>query len=126
MTEAGPPAVLIVEDDEAYRYALRRSLELAGCAVIAVGSYEEALAVLESERRIDLMVTDVILPQVHGFFLARLAVVRRPNLNIMYMSARRDLPPNELHFALGRFVPKPEDMDILVAEIKAELAKPKG
>jgi DNA-binding response OmpR family regulator len=124
MTEAGPPAVLIVEDDEPYRYALARSLERAGCAVIQAATYAEALAVLEGEHRIDLMVTDVILPQVHGFFLARLAVVRRPDLSVMYMSARRDLPANELHFALGRFLPKPGDMAELVAEIKAELAKP--
>jgi DNA-binding NtrC family response regulator len=117
--------VLLVEDDEPYRYAVGKALEEAGCEVVAVGDYNAALAVLETDRKVDLMVTDIVLPQVHGFFLARLAVVRRPSLPVMYMSAFDNLPRHEVEFGYGRFIQKPEDIDALVAEVKAELAKPR-
>jgi DNA-binding NtrC family response regulator len=115
--------VLLVEDDESYRYALGKALEEAGCEVVQVGDYNAALGILESDRAIDLMVTDVVLPQVHGFFLARLAVVRRPQLSVMYMSAFENLPRHEMEFGFGRFVHKPEDMSQLVAAVMAELER---
>jgi two-component system cell cycle sensor histidine kinase/response regulator CckA len=115
--------VLLVEDDESYRYALGKALEGAGCEVVEVGDYSAALGILESDRTIDLMVTDVVLPQVHGFFLARLAVVRRPHLSIMYMSAFDNLPRHEMDFGFGRFLRKPDDMSELVAAVKAELER---
>jgi DNA-binding NtrC family response regulator len=115
--------VLLVEDDEAYRYALGKALEESGCEVVAVGDYNTALTILETDRKIDLMVTDVILPQVHGFFLARLAVVRRPDLSVMYMSAFGNLPRHEVDFGFGRFVRKPDDIAALVGEVRAELTR---
>src|SRR5689334_12246613 len=115
--------VLLVEDDEAYRYALGKGLEEQGCEVIGVGTYDAALAILEGERAVDLMVTDIVLPQVHGFFLARLAVVRRPGLPVLYISAVPDLPRHEVEFGLGRLVHKPDDIGELVAEIVAELGR---
>jgi CheY-like chemotaxis protein len=115
--------VLLVEDDEAYRYAFGKALEEAGCAVVAVGDYSAALAVLETDRPVDLMVTDIVLPQVHGFFLARLAAVRRPSLPVMYMSAFDNLPRHEVEFGFGRFVRKPDDLAALVVEVKAELGR---
>jgi len=91
--------------------------------VIGVGTYDAALAILEGERAVDLLVTDVVLPQVHGFFLARLAAVRRPGLPVLYISAVPDLPRHEVEFGLGRVVRKPDDIRELVAEIFAELSQ---
>jgi DNA-binding NtrC family response regulator len=113
--------ILLVDDDQSYRYALGKALEQVGCEVVQVGDYNAALGILESDRPIDLMVTDIVLPQVHGFFLARLAVVRRPNLSVMYMSAFDNLPRHEMEFGFGRFVRKPDDMSELVAAIQTEL-----
>ena len=45
-----------------------------------------ALEILDSDRRLDLMITDVMMPGLNGFNLARLARSRRPSLKILYLS----------------------------------------
>jgi CheY-like chemotaxis protein len=79
------PVVLLVEDDEPVRELLARLLADRGLEVLAVGSGEEALDV-ERVRRIDLMLSDVMLPGLNGFELARLVRQRTPHMHILFMS----------------------------------------
>jgi two-component system cell cycle sensor histidine kinase/response regulator CckA len=74
--------VLLVDDDEAFRYATTKILENAGFSVSAASDYREAHVVLEGDSPVDLLVTDVIFPgQIHGFALARMARMRRLGLS---------------------------------------------
>ncbi len=79
------PVVLLVEDDEPIRELLARLLADRGLEVLAVGSGEEALDV-ERVRRIDLMLSDVMLPGQNGFEVARLIRQRSPHIRILFMS----------------------------------------
>ena len=81
------PAVLVVDDDDGFREAIRAWLEAAGYAAIAVASYGPALVVLESGARIDLLITDIVMPgRLDGIALARMAKLRRPALRIIYVT----------------------------------------
>ena len=64
------PMVLIVDDDPGLRSLVRASLELEGYSVREAGSAEEGLAVLE-EKLPDLILLDVMMPQVDGWEMLR-------------------------------------------------------
>ncbi len=71
---ADPPAqaleILLVEDDHAVRNVNARALSQAGHTVAAAASAHEALALIESGRHFDVVVTDVAMPEISGFELA--------------------------------------------------------
>lgn len=75
--------VLLVEDEALVRHALRISLETLGYRVRAVGSGHEALALLEADRGIALMITDIAMPGMNGRDLADAARLLRPGLPVL-------------------------------------------
>ena len=84
---AGSETVLIVEDNGAVREVAVRSLARAGYDVHVAGDAEEALVTFEAhDGRVDLMVTDVILPGLNGRELARRVEVRWPHVRTLFMS----------------------------------------
>ena len=85
---AGHETVLVVEDETAVRGLVRRALESQGYTVLAVGSGDEALTLLEeADALVDLLLTDVVLPgSLQGNELASAARVFRPRLPVLYMS----------------------------------------
>jgi PAS domain S-box-containing protein len=79
--------VLVVEDDPEVRALMLRILTSLGYAVREASSARAALEVLESEARVDLLLTDVVLPTgTSGRELAEAAAQRRPNLPVLYVS----------------------------------------
>ncbi len=68
LTALAPLAVVLVDDDEATRRALRRALSLPGVAVAEFPSAEDTLAYLTT-RTIDVLITDYDLPGVNGVTL---------------------------------------------------------
>jgi signal transduction histidine kinase/CheY-like chemotaxis protein len=84
-----PPAVpqetvLVVEDNPDVRRYARSVLAELGYEVIEAGAAAEALRVLESARRVDLLFTDVILPDTDGRELSNQALKIRPNLPVLF------------------------------------------
>ena len=79
--------ILLCEDDEGVRQVTARSLSVAGHDVTAVGSAEAALQCLEGDgARVDLLITDVILPDMNGVQMARQAMELRPELPVLLIS----------------------------------------
>jgi CheY-like chemotaxis protein len=75
------PAVLLVDDEPAIREVLSRFVEMAGLRAIAVAAPQGALALLESERQIALVLSDVRMPTAQdGIEFIRTARRRWPNL----------------------------------------------
>jgi CheY-like chemotaxis protein len=109
--------ILLVDDDDGYRYAAQRALEGAGFAVVAARGFNEALEVLDGLEPIDLLVIDIVM-KVNGFALARMARYRRPKLKTLYITAF-DVPADE---AAGKLIRKPAVMDELVREVHAAIA----
>ncbi|MEX1198917.1 MAG: ATP-binding protein [Pseudohongiellaceae bacterium] len=83
----GDDDVLLVEDDALVRQFTHDQLSALGYRVRAAADGLEAKAILESDERIDLLLTDVIMPGgISGHELAQLAVQLRPGLKVLYMS----------------------------------------
>jgi CheY-like chemotaxis protein len=113
--------ILLVDDDDPSRYAASKALVRAGYTVTEAKDYVEALAIIQSDARLDVLVTDVVMPDsVHGFALARMARMRRPEVKILYMTAY-DIPTVE---AVGKVLRKPLSDDVLVGEVRALLNQP--
>jgi len=77
--------VLLVEDEPSAREGLTAMLNMIGCQVAAVGSGEEALARPAGEAY-DLLLTDLLLPGMHGGELIRKARARWPGIRVLVMS----------------------------------------
>ena len=122
MSDEAADLVLLVEDNDIDRDIFGRALQRAGYRVATASGYEAAAAILDGSAEIALMVTDVRLPAVHGFTLARIATVRRPHMKIIYFTGLTELPLHETGIALGKVVHKTEDPDVLVREVRATLA----
>ncbi|OFW47159.1 MAG: hypothetical protein A3J29_02140 [Acidobacteria bacterium RIFCSPLOWO2_12_FULL_67_14b] len=97
--------ILVVEDEPCVRELATEILQLAGYTVLAAGCGSEALAVLERHARIDLMLTDVVMPGMNGAELAARTAAVHPEIQILYMSGytdhevlRDDVRDNVAHF----------------------------
>jgi DNA-binding NtrC family response regulator len=113
--------ILLVEDDLAFGEAGKKILRDAGFEVCHAEDFRLALEVLEGSQPIDLLLTDIVMPQrVNGLALARMARMRRPGLKVIYMTGY-DLPGAEKE-ALGVVLRKPIDNDVLIAEVERALA----
>ena len=88
------PAILLVDDDEELRTHLGDFLKSAGFEVFGAADHQEALRIIESGQRLDLLMTDLVLPNgISGFATARMAQIRRPDLSVLYMTGY-DIPAN--------------------------------
>ena len=107
--EYGPMAarILVVDDDEAFCYAVGNMLRDAGYEVVEAHDFRDALPILEDGNSLSLMLTDIVLPGVNGFALARVARMRHFKLNIVYVSAY-DVPTIEAIGPILRKLVEPE------------------
>jgi signal transduction histidine kinase/CheY-like chemotaxis protein len=114
--------VLLVEDDETVRRVAKRSLERSGYRVLAVGDGEDALRMAAATPRIDVLVTDVVMPGMSGPRLADHLRAARPGLPVLYMSGfSRDLPES-LQPPQGSLLYKPFTPERLAARVAETLA----
>ena len=73
--------ILVVEDDSTWREALGQVLQREGYDVLLTGDFREALEILDSDERIDLMLADIVMPdRVNGIALSRMAKLCRRDL----------------------------------------------
>ena len=83
---ASGETILLVEDEEAVRMVLERSLSRQGYRVVEAANGREALDVLAGGEAVDLMITDVVMPEVGGFELVSRVAREHPDLKVMFMS----------------------------------------
>jgi len=119
---ANHEVVLVVEDDEAIRRLLASTLETAGFSVLTAPNGEEACAVfLAAPQRVDLLLTDMVMPKMSGPELARRLLAVRTDLPVVFMSGYpSDL--GEEPGALGaRFLPKPFSQQAVLELVRSAL-----
>ena len=81
------PTVLVVDDDESIRKLLLRVLTGAGYQVLEASNGAQALIVSrEHQDRIDLLVTDVVMPEMDGFVLGEILEALRPATPVLYVT----------------------------------------
>jgi two-component system, cell cycle sensor histidine kinase and response regulator CckA len=117
----GSETILLVEDEDAVRGLTRRCLETSGYTVLQAASAEEALQIAAGfEGRLDLLLTDVIMPGVSGPELSRLLLERRPGTRVLYVSGYTDAAMAS-HVALdggASFLPKPFTPETLARKVR--------
>ena len=77
--------ILLAEDDDSMRLYLTRALERVGYEVVAVDRGTAALPLLERER-FDLLLTDIVMPELDGIELAQRASAIAPDLRVMFIT----------------------------------------
>lgn len=120
--------ILLVEDEPGIRALVRKILRREKYNVLEAGSAEEGLALAASAPgRIDLLVTDVMLPAASGRELAEQICETRQDTKVLYISGYTDddavrtgaVPPG------SRFLQKPFTLGALVSAVKESLTAPK-
>jgi len=121
----GQGTILLVEDEEGLRSLNARGLRSRGYSVIEASNGVEALEALEErEGAVDLVVSDVVMPEMDGPTLLKAMRERNPDLKIIFVSGyaedafEKSLPENQ-QFA---FLPKPFALSALVAKVKETMA----
>ncbi|HUZ80758.1 MAG TPA: response regulator [Gaiellaceae bacterium] len=107
--------VLVVDDQEVVRDVIRLTLEGAGYTVIAAASPSHAIELACPDAHIDLLVTDVVMPEMDAFELAGHITAKLPGVRILYTSGYTDASPE------GPFIQKPFTPAQLVAKVDAVL-----
>ena len=88
---AGNETILVVEDEEAVRGVAKRILREAGYAVLTAASPDDALLACKAHPgKIDLLLTDVVMPQMSGRVLAERLALERPGIKVVNMSGYTD------------------------------------
>jgi hypothetical protein len=116
--------ILLVEDDDAVRRLAAIHLEAEGYRVIPAGDGEEALRICRSrEERIDLLLSDVVMPGPSGSELATSLAKVRPGLRILLVSGymETEVPERTPGGTAVRFLRKPYGRAELLDEVRAAL-----
>jgi two-component system, cell cycle sensor histidine kinase and response regulator CckA len=81
---------MLVEDDEAVRNLVRTMLETKGYNVLAAAGADEAERLCGQIGGVDLLLTDVVMPEVNGRVLAERLAALSPSMRILFMSGYSD------------------------------------
>ena len=85
-----PLSVLVVDDEDLVRKFVERVLREAGYATATAADGPEALAVASTLETFDILVTDVMMPQMTGDELARRLRIASPSLKVLYLTGFSD------------------------------------
>jgi CheY-like chemotaxis protein len=114
------PTILVVDDTAVELTSVL--LENAGYVVVRRGNGRDALAVLRDGDDIDLLLTEITMPEMDGFELARQARVSRPTLPVVYTTGYSEVLTKETGEVFGPILRKPYHRDDLLRQIEALLA----
>ena len=112
--------VLVVEDDPAVRLLVLEVLAELGHAAIEAADAHAAIPLLDSSRRIDLLVSDVGLPGMNGRQLAEIARQTRPGLRVLFMTGYAENATIRSGFLADgmQMIIKPFALDAMAARIR--------
>lgn len=121
----GKGTILLVEDEDAVRMFASRALTNKGYRVLQAASGEDGLAIVRGEEgKIDLLISDVVMPNMDGPTLVAKATALRPDMQIIFISGyaedvfRKNIGKTGQDF---RFLPKPFSLKQLAESVKEVL-----
>ncbi len=118
----GSETILVVEDEEVLRNLIRRILEVHGYTVLSATSGAAALQELEDNAAIDLVLSDVVMPELGGFALAGRMTAAGRKTPILLMSGYPDVAESERATdAEYPILAKPFTSDVLVRAVRDAL-----
>jgi two-component system OmpR family response regulator len=118
------PQVLVVDDEPNIRELVQVALKFHGCSVSTAGSGREALRQAEAGRP-DLIVLDVMLPDLDGFEVCRRLRAAGNEVPVIFLTARDTSSDTVTGLAIGGddYVTKPFSVEALVARVRAVLRR---
>jgi two-component system OmpR family response regulator len=125
MTEDGfIPKVLVVDDEPNIRELVQVALKFHGCAVTSGATGADALRRAEADRP-DLIVLDVMLPDIDGFEVCRRLRAAGNEVPVIFLTAKDTTSDTVTGLALGGddYVTKPFSVESLVARVRAVLRR---
>jgi len=115
----GRATILVADDEAALRHALVDILRTSGYEVLEAQSATKALEIAEQHSgRLDILLTDIVMPGLRGTELARRVTKIHPSIQVVYMSgyaegfSQTELPPNSV------FLQKPFRFATLLEQLK--------
>jgi CheY-like chemotaxis protein len=120
---SGRCKVLLVEDDERVRAFAEEALRDLGYQVLTAESAAEALQRISGEPDVDLLLTDVVMPDLNGRQLAEQVLELKPGLPVLYMTGftRNAVVHNGMLDPGVNFMAKPFTVDQLAAKVREAL-----
>ena len=117
-------AVVVVEDDPAVRMLVVNVLAELGYTAHQAADSRTALPLLESDLRVDLLVTDVGLPGMNGRQLAEIARQHRPGLRVLFMTGYAEKAAERQGFLEDGMdmVAKPFSVELLATKIRSMIS----
>lgn len=117
------PSILVADDDEAIRQAVRLHLQKEGYAVLCAADGLQALELL-AQKPVQLILMDVMMPRMDGFS-AILRIREKRNLPIIVMSAKSEDSDKVLGLSIGAddYITKPFSAGELAARVKSQLRR---
>jgi two-component system, OmpR family, response regulator len=125
MTEGDPiPKVLVVDDEPNIRELVQVALKFHGCAVTTSATGMEALQLAEADNP-DLIVLDVMLPDIDGFEVCRRLRASANDVPVIFLTARDTTSDTVTGLTLGGddYITKPFSVEALVARVRAVLRR---
>jgi two-component system, cell cycle sensor histidine kinase and response regulator CckA len=116
--------VLVVEDEESVRRYAARVLESEGYGVVEAGDGVEALDRLQNGARVDVVITDVVMPRMGGRVLVERLRVKNPDLPVVFMSGYAEDPIGFASSGPTIFLEKPFGADAMLTAVAMVLRAP--
>ncbi len=123
----GRGTILLVEDNEMVRELTRSMLQGLGYTVMAADSARAAMALCANPaQRVDLLLSDVVMPDIRGPELSERLRAIRPDLPVLFMSgyASSQVAGAELAAGSAHFIQKPFTMTELARSVERALQRP--
>src|SRR5438270_2468213 len=121
----GTEAVLVLEDDISVRHISVRMLRALGYEVIEAANSSDARNLLAENggRKVDLLLTDMVMPQISGRRFADALLVAHPNVKVLFISGylEESLQPADRCEPGMFFLPKPFDVEQLAVKVREAL-----
>lgn len=118
------PTVLLAEDEAMLRFVAVETLSDAGFQVFDAVDGSAGLKILESDTRIDILISDIKMPGLNGYQLAEAGLALRPGLKVLLMTGYAQEPiPEKIKRAGARVIYKPFDFDALSSLAQELLAE---
>lgn len=119
MANDGTETILIAEDQESIRVLIKAFLEQRGYTVLAAQNGLEAISLVNDyPQNIDLLLTDVLLPDMNGGGVFNHSLKRRPTIQVLYITG---LGEEVIPDTTATFLLKPFRMEELARKVRAAL-----
>jgi two-component system, cell cycle sensor histidine kinase and response regulator CckA len=129
MSEASKGNVLLVEDDDQVRSFIRMLLATNGYRVLEARTGAEGLAIAQSEgANIDLLLSDMLLPELSGFDLAQQAIESNPQLKVLFMTGyvEGEIVQRCISELGASFLDKPFQPNVLLSRVREAISGAKN